>query len=161
MTNANITENSSHRGRTAIISDENFIAAHCASESIDDVINAFPALQSMQPAKARLYVSMRAASLRKNSPSLGLKTFQRGRKSASSKMANIKKPIMVEPPVGVSPALQNTEEFDILNTPAEYSQDHLSVPTKGPSTRERMIFAENHTAKELNDLLKDNTPIME
>lgn len=67
------------RGRPATVSDKAFIEVHAKSASLDDVINAFSMLRAMEPKKARLYVSMRAAALRRKGNSL--KTFPRGRKT--------------------------------------------------------------------------------
>ena len=82
------------RGRPATVSDRAFIEVHAKSTSLDDIVGAFASLRSMEPKKARLYVSMRAATLRKKGNAL--KQFPRGRKSTKTPevVANPTAPVM-------------------------------------------------------------------
>jgi len=74
-----VSAESKRRGRPALIGDQVFAEVHARSKSLDEVINAFEELKAMPMKKARLYVSMRSASLRRKG--VNLDTFPRGRKS--------------------------------------------------------------------------------
>ncbi len=80
------------RGRPATVTDKAFIEVHAKSESLDDIIKTFKALREMDPKKARLYVTMRSASLRKKG--VELKQFPRGRKPSKQTEVLPTTPIM-------------------------------------------------------------------
>src|SRR3990167_5512231 len=69
------------RGRPALISDKAFGEVHSKSKSLVEIVQAFAILRSMEPAKAKLYVSMRSAAMRKKG--IDIKLFPRGRPKGS------------------------------------------------------------------------------
>ncbi len=77
------------RGRPANVTDKAFMEVHAKAKNVDDVVKAFKILREMEPKKAKLYVSMRSASLRKNGHNL--KLFPRGKRKSA--------PVVVTPPV--------------------------------------------------------------
>lgn len=133
MTNTSKTDSGKRgKGRPAIISNESFIQAHRNGNSIDEIINSIPELKAMDVTKAKLYVSMRAATLRRKDPSLKLKTFPRGRKRNAGSVSHETSPQMsVSQSIDVEPKQEESDQV-------EERLEDSNVTPGNPSTRKTM-----------------------